>query len=50
MLRRDDGFDDGGEVVDVGEGLDAEQDVVEGRSVCTRSVFGRSDDCSNTSQ
>ena len=30
MLRRDDGFDDGGNIVNVRQGLYAEQDVVKG--------------------
>ena len=48
VLRRDDGFDDGREVVDVGQCLDAEQDIVEGRSVRTSGVLRRSDDCSGS--
>lgn len=49
MLRRHDGFDDIGNVVDIGEGFNAEEDVVEWlfRRMC--GVFRRADDWSTVS-
>ncbi len=45
MLGRNDGIDYGGEIVDVGEGFDAEDDVVEGALLSICGFFGLSDDC-----
>lgn len=41
MLRSDHGLDDGSEVVDVGEGFDAEEDVVERRFRVALGFLGR---------
>lgn len=45
MLGRHDRLNDGGDVVDVGQGLDAEEDVVKGcfRAAC--GLFGGAYDC-----
>lgn len=43
MLGRDDGLDDVGDIVYIGEGLDAEEDVVEWLFGRMCSVFGGSD-------
>jgi len=45
MLWGDDRLDDIGDVVDVGEGLDAEQDIIEGLLGRMCGVFGCSNDC-----
>lgn len=45
MLRRDDGLDDGCEVVDIGQCFDAEDDIVEGGARGARGLFGSADDC-----
>lgn len=44
MLRSYDGLDDRGQVVDVGESLDAEDDIVEGGARGRGCLFGGSDD------
>ena len=45
MLWRNNGFNYGGEVVDIGQRFDAEDDVVEGGSRGACCFLGRSDDC-----
>lgn len=44
MLGRDNGFDNGSEVVDIGQRLDAEEDIVEGSSGSTGCFFRCPDD------
>lgn len=39
MLGGDDGFDDRGDVVDVGQCFDAENDVIEGAALMLGSVL-----------
>lgn len=46
MLGSDDGFYDSGQVVDIGEGLHAEEDVVESALLAACSVFWCADNCS----
>ena len=46
VLGSDDGFYDSGQVVDIGEGLHAEQDVVESALLGVGSVFRSADNCS----
>lgn len=45
MLGRDDGVNDRGEVVDIGEGLDAEDDIVKCAVSTRRGFFRRLDNC-----
>lgn len=45
MLWRDDGLNDGGEVVNIGERFDTEDDVVERCSRSAGGFFGRANDC-----
>lgn len=45
MLRGDNGVDDCGEVVDVGEGFNAKNNIIEGAFSTGRSFFRRLDDC-----
>jgi hypothetical protein len=45
MLWGDDGFDDVGDIVYIGKGLDAEEDVVERLFGGMGGIFGGSDDC-----
>lgn len=45
MLWRDDRLDDVGDVVDVGQCFDAEEDVVEGLLGRMRGILGCPDDC-----
>jgi len=44
MLRRDNGFDHRGKVVDIWQCLDAKHDVIEGCTGVTGGFFGRSND------
>jgi len=45
VLGGDDGLDHRREIVDIGQRLDAEQDIVEGRPRDTGGFFGCSDHC-----
>ena len=45
MLGCDDGVNDSGEVVDIGEGLDTEDDIVECAVSARRGFFWRLDNC-----
>lgn len=42
-MRSNDGFDDGGEIVNIGEGFYTEEDVIEGLFEVIARFFGRSD-------
>jgi hypothetical protein len=43
VLRSNDGIDDGSEIVDIGEGLDAKHNVVESNRTTLCGIFGISD-------
>ncbi len=42
MLRSDNGLDNGGQIIDIRKGFDAEKDVIE-RCLAARGIFGSSD-------
>jgi len=50
VLGRNDGLDDVGDIVYIGKGLDAEEDVVEGLLGRMGGIFGRSHDCRDVSK
>lgn len=45
MLWRHNGFDDSGEIVDIGKSLDTEQDVVEWSLLIVGGILGCTDNC-----